>query len=110
MKASGWHKLGAFLLGVSIIVGLWQWSTWHLYSLPETSINSFTSITNNCLYGVVVLVVWFVTGRLVMDWKNNTSTVVSQIGQQINERRTEQIDETLREFSTPELTERYGER
>lgn len=106
-----WQKLGLSLLGISIVVGIWQWATWHLYSLPDGAITAFTSITNNCFYAISMLVFFFVTGKVLVDWKNMSTTAVSQVAQtikeDINEKQT--VDETMREFATPELQERYGD-
>lgn len=90
-----WHKLAVSLLGIAIIVGIWQWATWHLYSLPAASITAFTSITTNCFYTIAMLVFFFVTGKVLVDWKNISTTAASQLGQVVDEHRTEQITEKI---------------
>lgn len=69
-----WQRLTLSLVGISILVMLWHWATNHLYSLPVTAISAFTTITINTLYVVGALVIFFVTGKLVYDWKNQTTT------------------------------------
>jgi len=68
-----WQRLTLSLTGIAIVMFEWRWATNHLYSLPVTSIASFTTITVNSLYVVGALVVFFVTGRLVYEWKATTA-------------------------------------
>ena len=109
-----WQRMTLTAIGIVIIVVKWQWSVWHLYSLPEPSYSSFTTITINSDYVIGALVIFFVTGKLLYDWKNATTTQLAastqDVMQRIEEHRKEEIDETLREFSGPELQERYGDR
>jgi len=109
-QRSTWHKLFVCLLGIAIVVGIWQWATWHLYSLPPESISAFTSITTSCLYVISSIVMFFITGKVLYDWKNTTESAVSLVSQHIDEQRKEEIDETIREFNTPELQDRYSDR
>lgn len=77
-----WQRLSLSILGIAIIMTEWRWATNHLYSLPPTSIAAFTTITVNSLYVVGALVVFFVTGRLVYEWKSTTTNeLVSRIDQ-----------------------------
>lgn len=71
-----WQRLTISFVGILIVVFLWRWATNHLYSLPITSIAAFTSITTNTMYVVGALVVFFVTGKLIYDWKNTTTAEV----------------------------------
>jgi len=109
-----WQRMTLTFIGIVIIVGIWQWAVWHLYSLPVGAYSSFTTITVNCDYTISALVIFFVTGKLVYDWKNATTTQLAAVTQDtvqhVSENRTETIDETMREFSTPDLRERYGDR
>ena len=70
---------------------MWRWAVFHLYTLPVTSVSAFTSITNNSLYAIAALVVFFTTGKLVYDWKNQTVTEVVQATQNITEEHTERV-------------------
>lgn len=109
-----WQRLALTFCGILMIVGVWQWSVWHLYSLPVDAYPSFTTITVNCLYTISALIIFFVTGKLFYDWKNATTTQLAASTQNVMERveehRKEEIDQTLREFNTPELQERYNDR
>jgi len=75
-----WQRITLSLLGILICLLEWRWATEHLYSLPATSIAAFTTITVNNLYVIGALVIWFVTGRLVYEWKSNTANqLVSEV-------------------------------
>lgn len=76
-----WQRLVLSVLGIGIVVGMWRWATFHLYTLPEHSITSFTSITNNTLYTIASLVLFFVTGKIFFDWKNQTASTVVESAQ-----------------------------
>lgn len=86
MMGIPWQRMLVSMLGVLIIMGVWRLAVMHLYSLPSAeSITAFTSITNNCLYTIAALVVFFVTNKLVFDWKNSTVSQVVQEAQVITE-------------------------
>lgn len=97
-----WQRMTLSCIGLLIIVGIWQWATWHLYSLPEHAITAFNSITNNSFYVIGAIVVFMVTGKLVYDWKNQTVSEVIEHAEHITERRDshevieQKIDETVR--------------
>jgi len=75
-----WQRLSLSILGIAIVMFEWRWATNHLYSLPVTSVAAFTTITVNSLYVVGALVVFFVTGRLVYEWKSSTANqLISQV-------------------------------
>lgn len=69
-----WQRITLSVTGILIIVGMWRWAVFHLYVLPDHSIVAFTSLTNNSMYVIAALVIFFVTGKLVYDWKNTTAT------------------------------------
>jgi hypothetical protein len=79
------RRLILSLFGIAIVFLMWRWSTNYLYSLPATSIAAYTSITINAQYVVGALVIFFVTGRMVYDWKNTTSSAVDVAGSVIEE-------------------------
>jgi hypothetical protein len=75
-----WQRLALSILGIAICLFEWRWATEHLYSLPAGAIAAFTTITVNSLYVVGALVVFFVTGRLVYEWKATTANqLVTQV-------------------------------
>lgn len=84
-----WQRIILSLVGIVIVFTIWERATAHLYSLPITSVTAFTSITNNSLYVVAALVLWFVTGKLIYDWKNSTVSQVIQEAKTITEEKTE---------------------
>jgi hypothetical protein len=63
------------LIGIILIQISWRWSIAHLYTLPPEALAGFVSITTNTLYITGAIVIFMVTGRLVYDWKMNTSQV-----------------------------------
>lgn len=80
-----WQRIVLSLSGIFIIFTIWERATNHLYSLPVTSVAAFTSITNNSMYVIAALVLWFVTGKLIYDWKNSTVSQVVQEAQVVTE-------------------------
>lgn len=90
-----WQRLSLSLLGIVILVGMWRWATYHLYSLPDHSIAAFTSLTNNTVYAIAALVIFFVTGRLVYEWKNQTVASVVEQGQHLFEHKEEKLEQVI---------------
>ena len=84
-----WQRIALSLIGIVIILAQWRWATYHLYALPEHSITAFTSISNNAAYVIGALVVFFVTGRLVYEWKNQTVSDVVEHTEHVFEKRDE---------------------
>jgi len=75
-----WQRITLSFIGIAVCLLEWRWATAHLYSLPPTSVAAFTTITVNNLYVVGALVVFFVTGRLVYEWKASTANqLVSEV-------------------------------
>jgi hypothetical protein len=77
------------LFGILIVVLTWMQAVSHLYKLPEMTLASFTTITVNSQYVIGAIVIFMVTGRLVYEWRSNTVSSISEIGQQIKEDITE---------------------
>lgn len=86
-----WQRMILSVFGITIMFMIWEHATNHLYTLPVTSIAAFNSITNNTLYTVAVLVVFFVTGKVFFDWKNATVSQVIQQAQTVTEDVTEHL-------------------
>ena len=86
------------LFGIIIVVLTWMQAVAHLYSLPVHSLASFTSLTVNAQYVIGAIVVFMVTGRLVYEWRSNTVSQISEIGQQIKEDITEKRTPAARHF------------
>ena len=82
-----WQRMALSLLGILIIVGMWRWSVMHLYALPVASLAAFTTLTTNAFYTISSIVVFMVTGKVIMDWKMNTQSVenVTSMAQNIKE-------------------------
>jgi len=103
-----WQRMALSCLGITIVLLMWRWAVWHLYSLPEHSMTSFTSFTNNAFYVIGAIVVFMVTGRLVYEWKNQTASTVVETAQhlseRINENRTEHV---VNEQIVRDMSERY---
>ncbi len=92
-----WQRMVLSLIGIAIIVGMWRWNTYHLYSLPEHSITAFTSISNNASYVIAAIVIFMVTGRLVYEWKNSTATAIVEETHHLFEKRNETINQKVEE-------------
>jgi hypothetical protein len=103
----------------------WVWSYFESMMLmpkpsPELAAvagQSIAAITTIAIYGIsaiTAVVMFFITGNvaaLTQMFKFSTAAQVAGSVTSAVESRTEDqtVDETLREFSTPELTERYGD-
>ena len=87
-----WQRITLSLIGIVIILFEWRWAVNHLYALSAQQapvIVAFQSITNNSMYVIAALVVFFVTGRLVYEWKNATiSNIVQEAQSTVTEDRT----------------------
>ncbi len=87
-----WQRLALSMFGILIVVGNWRWATYHLYSMPETSVAAYQSITNNSFYVVGAIVVFMVTGKLIYDWKNETRSIAETAVNIIREKREEKVE------------------
>lgn len=97
-----WQRILVSVFGIAVVMLQWRWATFHLYTLPVTSITAFTSITNNSLYAVTILVVFFVTGKVFFDWKNATVSQVIQQAQNVTEDITEHLPKP-KSFDDPSI-------
>jgi len=70
-----WQRLLLSILGIITIEASWRWAVAHLYTLPAVAIAGFVTITTNSFYVIGAIVIFMVTGRLVYEWKMNTSQV-----------------------------------
>ena len=77
------------LIGIILVQISWRWAVAHLYSLPPEALAGFVSITTNTLYITGAIVIFMVTGRLVYDWRMNTSQVQEVVS------RVEKFTESL---------------
>jgi hypothetical protein len=90
-----WHRLALSLFGISIIVGMWAWAVFHIYGLPPDKLASFTSITTNAFYAISVIIIFMITGRLVWEWSNASSsvtTVASEAKKLVEEKIERRVD------------------
>lgn len=90
-----WQRLALSLLGIVIIYLVWERAVNHLYVMPPQSISAFNSITNNAFYVIGALCIFFVTGKLVYDWKNSTASSVVEETHHLFEDRKAQIDQKI---------------
>lgn len=97
-----WQRFILSLAGVILIAAMWRWAVMHLYVLPVATLAAFTTITVNTQYTVSAIIIFMVTGRLIYEWKLNTVSTIEEKG--------EQVFEIAKEFQTPELKARYGDR
>ncbi len=89
MNKKSWHRLVLSLVGIAIVWATWRVAIEELKSFPVQAIAAFTTITTSCLYAVMAIVIFMVTGRMVYEWKMNTAQTISEVGEQlIREDRT----------------------
>ena len=88
MKKKSWQRMALSLAGVLILAGMWRWSVYHLYTLPEHSIAAFVSLTTNDSYVIGAIVIFMVTGRLVYEWKHSTTaeTIIHSVAAKVRPR------------------------
>lgn len=94
-KTPSWQRFTLSLLGVIILVTKWQWSVWHLYSIPEHAMTAFTTITTNNDYVIGAIVIFMVTGKLIYDWKNSTASTIIEQSQHLSEKIQEDRNENI---------------
>jgi len=104
-KPVPWQRLFLSLTGLSIIVGMWRWAVYHLYSIPDHSVVAFTSITNNAFYVIGAIVVFMVTGKLIYDWKNETATTLVDQASHLTEHKKEDVNINKKEESTQTINQ-----
>ena len=95
-----WRRVLISIFGVIILLISWRWAVNHLYTLPEHSISSFTSITTSLFYTISVVVVFLVTGLTFFSW-TQSSSVAANIAEQINKTVSETITRTEGENKKP---------
>lgn len=105
-----WQRMALSLLGIAVVVGNWRWAVYHMYVLPPHAMSGFVSITNNAFYVVGALVVFFVTGRLIYEWKNQTITEVKEQASHIFERKEEKKDITITEKVDQRIVDQFAEK
>lgn len=88
-SAVTWQRIAVSMLGIAVLLGIWRWSVFHLYSLPPESLSSFTTITVNNQYAIMALVIFFVTGKLIYDLKVDTVSTIVTRGEHLFEKREE---------------------
>jgi len=80
-----WQRLSLSLLGIVAIGSTWDVAIQHLYSLPPDALAAFTTLTVNSQYVIGSIVIFMVTGRLVYEWKMETTSAIEEKGKQILE-------------------------
>jgi hypothetical protein len=83
-----WQRMALSLVGISVIGATWHAAVQHLYSLRPEALAAFTTLTVNSQYVVGAIVVFMVTGRLVYEWKMDTTSRIVEEGKQIFAERT----------------------
>lgn len=90
-----WQRLALSLVAIAIIYFGWERATNHLYALPQQSISAFNSITNNAFYVIGALCIFFVSGKLIYDWKNTTASSVVEETHHLFEDKKAEIDQKI---------------
>jgi hypothetical protein len=119
-----WQRLVmTILFDVTMYLTCRQYVDWLYYfaTLDPTRTSAATAITAlSAGMGVLFVCfaavqIWFITGstktvEAMFKFNAATAAATNMISQAVQENRHEEIDQTLREFCSPELTERYGDR
>jgi hypothetical protein len=108
-----WQRLTLSLIGIVVLAVFGVFDTWHLYSLPDYTMPAYQSITNNRNYVMGAIVIFMVTGRLIYEWKNSTTSAANSALEIIREKREERIDHNekiVQDFNTGRMKdEDYSE-
>jgi hypothetical protein len=86
-----WHRLILSLFGIGIITGMWVWAIDYIVRLPADKLAAFSSVTTNSFYTIAAIVIFMITGRLVWEWSNAT-TSASTVATEVKEEVTRRID------------------
>jgi hypothetical protein len=78
------HRLILSLFGILILAVTWWWTIQYLYTLKDSAISGFVSITTNFFYSVASIVIFMISGRMLYEWKLNTAQVQSVASQAID--------------------------
>jgi hypothetical protein len=89
-----WTRLILCVSGIAVIQGSWRWAINHLYVMPEAALPVYQAITVHVLYTTAALIVLAITGKLIWDWKNASSSAAdtaTEIVRSKLEQRHEQV-------------------
>jgi len=78
------HRLALSLFGMLVLTLTWHFTIGYLYTLPVASIAGFVSITTNYFYTVSAIVIFMISGRMLYEWKLDTSQVQNVESQATN--------------------------
>ena len=80
-NAFPWRRFVISVVGIFMILFVWRWSIFHLYTLPPTSIAVYGSITISTLYAITFIVAFFITGQAYFtNWSNaSVSNIASEV-------------------------------
>lgn len=94
MTAKSWQRMALSLLAIGIIASMWRWSIMYLYTLPTDALASFTTLTTNSMYTISSVVIFMISGRMLYEWKMNTSSInsVTSMAQDIKQDITKNIN------------------
>ena len=82
MQKKSWQRLTLSIIGIVCAMVIWEISIEKLAWIPDAKTSAFTTLTVNTQYVIGAIIIFMVTGRLVYDWKNSTtSEVVTQTEQ-----------------------------
>ena len=79
-----WQRLALCLFGLFLLAVTWYFTIGYLYTLPVAAIAGYVSITTNFFYTVAAIIIFMITGRLVYEWKMNTSQIQNVVSQAEN--------------------------
>lgn len=86
MNKRSWQRLLLSLIGIVLIGLCWFAAVQHLYTLKPEALSAFTAITTNAFYVIGAIIIFMVSGRLIYEWKNSTSSIVQTVSETLAER------------------------
>lgn len=83
MKRTPWQRLTLSLIGLIIVTTKWWAAIRILPTMDKDHVSAFVTLTNNSDYVTAAIVIFMVTGKLVYDWKMETTNQVVTRGEAI---------------------------
>ena len=76
MNRKSWQRLTLSLFGILCNMLIWKISIGGLASVRADCVSAYTTLTVNTQYVNAAIIVFMVTGKIFMDWKNATASEV----------------------------------
>lgn len=90
-----WQRMALSVFGITIITIKWVWGMIYLYTLPPHAMAAAASSNTNSDYAISVIVIFMISGKIFMDWKNNTASTVVEQASHVFERHEDKSEQII---------------